>query len=324
MDAALWASVRELLESTAGEGQALGQVGSSVDTGPTGLLDYASYFDIALPSFAETRASAEGIAAATDRLKRRRPAPEALEPRAEPPRITNFSPETYSPLEIEQMSRWWDIEPANRMAMTRARDEEFSRARCQIRVAMEHLRESAPELHGEVETIIRDIVLSRPDGSNLINYGGASSFALWGALTINAETQVEWLQLYRQIVHEAGHNMLFGIARDQPLVANDPGDRSPSPVRADPRPIDGIFHAAFVSAREAFAFEALLRRHEATGCLSEDDAEVLLSLLEFSVLDFWGCVEALRGGTAQLTGLGEAVLADCEAFMTANFAIEPL
>jgi hypothetical protein len=62
----------------------------------------------------------------------------------------------------------------------------------------------------------------------------------------------------------------------------------------------------------------------AAGCLSEDDAEVLLSLLEFSVLDFWGCVEALRGGTAQLTGLGEAVLADCEAFMTANFAIEPL
>jgi HEXXH motif-containing protein len=288
----------------------------------TDLLDYAAYFDLALAASAPVEVTNEAKLRAIEHLQRRIGVAAGSSANSAPPRVTNYSEEDYTVHQLDQMRRWWDIEPANRMAMTRATDDEFDRTRRQIEVAMDLLREAAPELHQEVEIIVRDIVLSRPDGTNLINYSGASSFALWGGLTINAETQREWVQLYRQIVHEAGHNLLFGIARDQPLVTDDPSERRPSPIRADPRPMDGIFHAAFVSAREAYAFEALLSRHDETKCLSADDAVILNDLLELSVLAFWDAVETLRG-EAQLTTLGEAVLSDCEAYMASQFALEP-
>jgi HEXXH motif-containing protein len=322
MDGALWTSVGELLAGAAAEKANAASDGPANDAEPTSLLDFGAYFDLELKPPAEEEVPAEAKAAAIARLQRRLPFADKQRTPTEPPRITNFSAEYYSADEIERMRRWWDIEPANRMGIVRATDAEFARSCDAIEVAMAHLRDALPELHGEILTIIRDIVLAKPDGSNLINYSGASSFALWGALTVNAETQVDWLQFYRQIVHEAGHNLLFGIAREQPLVLDDPSDRRSSPIRADPRPMDGIFHAAFVSAREVLALDALLCRHESTGCLSADDAAVVEDLLQISALAFWDSVEAVRGGGAQLTGLGDAVLADCEAYMNATFAIE--
>lgn len=319
MDEALWTSARELLEEL---GEADAPASGAAAPRPADLLDYAAYFDLALVSPAETVDPAQVREKAIAHLQRRLPTADLTDVPAAPPRITNFSTEHYTADQIEQMRRWWDIEPANRMAMIEASDEEFARGQRLIAVALGHLRDAAPELHGEVEIIVRDIVLARPDGTNLINYAGASSFALWGALTINAETHHDWIQFYRQIVHETAHNLLFGISREQPLVLDDPASRLPSPIRADPRPLDGIFHAAFVSAREALALDALLRRHETTGCYSDDDAQVFMDLLEIGVFAFWDCLETLRNG-AQLTEHGETILADCEAYMSANFAVEP-
>jgi HEXXH motif-containing protein len=330
MDESLWSSIRDLLPELTDGQVTSGQVtGQSADSGSsaqppeaTNLLDYAAYFDLALAASAPVDVTVEAKSRAIEHLQNRLRVAARSSANSAPPRVTNYSEEEYTVHQLDQMRRWWDIEPANRMAMTRATDDEFARTRSQIEVAMDLLREAAPELHQEIEIIVRDIILSRPDGTNLINYSGASSFALWGGLTINAETQREWAQLYRQIVHEAGHNLLFGIARDQPLVMDDPSERRPSPIRADPRPMDGIFHAAFVSAREAYAFEALLSRHDETSCLSSEDAVILDDLLELSVLAFWNAVETLRE-EARLTALGEAVLADCEAYMSAQFAVEP-
>lgn len=327
MDAVLWASARELLEERAGvvlpDGAADG-VSPVTAASPTHLLDYAAYFDLALPAAADAQGPTDIELAAIAHLRRRLP------DRAEPlaalpavPRITNFSTPDHTFEQVEQMRRWWDIEPANRMAQTRATDEEFARVEQLIGVALEYLRNVSPEQHGEVLTVVRDIVLSRPDGTNLINYSGASSCALWGAITINSETHVEWVQVYRQIVHETGHNLLFGIARDQQLVSDDPSKRRASPIRADPRPMDGIFHAAFVSAREALAFDALLIQQDKTGEFSAEDVVIIEDLLELSVLAFWDCIETLRDG-AELTELGEAVLRDCESYMSENFAVEPV
>lgn len=337
MDEALWSSVRDVLSEETGGSMPAGTSPypagpddpgsgdpSSGDGGPTNLIDYACYFDLTLAPPDGTIVSAADRASATRHLVRRLAAHDRSPPQAKPPRIANFSTDDFSAEELERMHRWWDIEPANRMAMTSASAEDLARARAMIEIAMNHLRDAAPQLHGEVQTIIRDIVASRPGAASLFHYGGASSFALWGALTINVETQREWLQLYRQIVHEAGHNILFAMARDEPLVLDRPDDRRASPVRADPRPLDGIFHAAFVSARESIAFDQLLCRHAAVRCLSDDDAGALEDLLSLSVVAFWDCVEVLRDGGAHLTPLGEAVLADCESYMTANFALEPL
>lgn len=324
MDAALWSSVSDLLSDPGVVGDALvsAVIDGDVDAaGPTRHLDFAAYFDLTLtPAYTDATPQAAKAAAVTRLARRSRAARDSGAPSA-PLRVSNFSLDDYTAEEIASMTRWWDIEPDNRMAMTGASAAELAHARSLVDVACGHLRAATPVLCEEIETIVRDIVLSRPDpAENRLNYGGASSFALWGALTINVETQIEWLQFFRQIVHEAGHNLLFGIARDGPLVLDDASVRVASPIRADPRPMDGVFHAAFVSARESFAFDMLLRHHEANPRMSDADAGLLADLLEISVLAFFDCRDTLREDAA-LTPLGDAILTDCEGYMTANFAV---
>lgn len=316
MDRVLWESVRSVLAEQS-------QFDAEPASGnPTCLLDYGAYFDLTLvpPHLCEVppAARAASVAHLRSRLAGMR---DPFPAEAAPLRISNFSSDDFSLEEIERMRRWWDIEPANLMAMTAATPADRERSVRLIGVAMDHLGAACPALHEEVHIIVRDIVLSRPDGTNRINYGGASSFALWGALTINTETHHEWTQFYRQIVHEAAHNLLFAIARDGPLIENDPAERRGSPLRADPRPMDGIFHAAFVSAREALACDTLLVCHEATGRLDSGDAAIIDELLGIAVLAFWDCIAQLREH-ARLTELGVAVLADCEAYMNASFTVE--
>jgi len=322
MDSLLWSSARELIDALP---PVPDQSGDAIAAdGPARMLDYGAYFDLALvpPTLDEVPAEAREQAAAHLRRRLAQDVASDLDPA--PPRITAFSAADYSTDQIERFRRWWDIEPANHMAMVEPTDDDVARARRIIPDALARLHDASPELHDETLIIVRDIVISRPDGiNNLINYSGASSFALWGGLTVNGETHHEWIQFCRQIVHEAGHNLLFAIARDEPLVTNDPSERAVSPIRADLRPLDGVFHAAFVTAREVYAFEALLCRNEETGCLAQGDQRIVEDLLTLSVMNFWTSVETLREGGARLTGLGEAVLSDCESWMRENFAIEP-
>jgi HEXXH motif-containing protein len=321
LDEALWTSARDMLDELGEDIPPPAPVETRAC--PTHLLDFAAYFDLDQCMRPDLRTPPERKDRAVAHLAGRLSAAVPLAPEAAPPRISNFDPTFYTPEQLDRMSRWWDAEPANRMALSRASDAEYTRSLREIDKALDYLRQAAPEIHGELEFVIRDVVLAKPDGTNLINYSGASSFGLWGAITINAETQCEWIQFYRQLVHELGHNLLFAIARDTPLVKADPSVRRPSPIRADPRPLDGIFHAAFVSAREAVALEQLLSWHEDGGELAGDDAEIIADTLELSVLAFWECLETLRGDEQGPTEFGEAVLADCEAYMAANFALEP-
>jgi hypothetical protein len=324
MDRALWDSVPPLLDEA---GAVSPEEDAPADTAgipaPTGLLDYAAYFDLDASVRRQDPPSDAVRARAVARLHERLAQAIPLEPLANPPRITNYTLACYPQDQLDQMSRWWDTEPANRIALTGIDDAAYLRSCRAIEQALRYLREAAPALHAEVEIVVRDIVLAQPDGSHLMDYGGASSFALWGAITLNAEAQRDWTQVYTQIVHETGHNLLFALARNEPLVTAEPATRLRSPIRADARPVDGIFHAAYVSAREALALESLLRWDEAGGDLPPQDVDPITDALEASVLAFWDCVETLRRDTGSLTELGAAVLADCESYMSATFALEP-
>ena len=317
MDALLLASMAEM-------SQASSSVAESEASRPPYFLDYAAYFDLSIGDSGGEALDEQARSFAADAVARRLSVPEHGDPAAAMPRITRFSTADYSTRQLDQMHRWWDIEPANRMAMTDPSDEEFDTVSAAVRTAMEHLALAAPEMHGEVEVLIRDIVLSKPDGTQRLNYSGASSFALWGALTINAETQREWLQAYRQIVHETAHNLLFAIARNGELVTVDAAERAQSPIRADPRPLDGVFHAAFVSARESLAYDRLLVRHEREGMLGAGDPEILEDLLELSVVAFYDALDTLRAQDGLLSAFGAGILDDCEAYMSEAFAIEPV
>ena len=57
------------------------------------------------------------------------------------------------------------------------------------------------------------------------------------------------LDTAQALAHESGHNLLFGFCASESLVENADEELFASPLRADPRPMDGVFHATYVVAR---------------------------------------------------------------------------
>lgn len=319
MDSALLESARLVLDRLsavpmAAHGHGLGGRGPEA-------LDYGAYFDLLLdPPHGDPISQAERTAA-VDHLTGRlgeggivQPAPTAM------PSITALSDAYYSPDAIARFIRWWDIEPDNAMALIGVSGQELDVARGRIETALDRMRQAVPELHGEIVATVKEIVICRQDEARLHSFAGATSFALWGAVLLNYDAHQHWQQYYKSIVHEGAHNLLFAIARNEPLVSDDPHDWRHSPLRGQDRPMDGIYHAAFVSARESLAFDRLLSWHEETGCLSQEEIDASEGILEGSVLSFWSCTEAVRRD-GHLTPLGESILNECEEFMTASFAV---
>ena len=126
-----------------------------------------------------------------------------------------------------------------------------------LNLAFDLLAKTSPDLFQEFETLIREIVLVAPDGSSEDAFEGGTSFKLWGALFLNAESDASPVELAITLAHEEGHAVLFGMCRDEMLVENMDDARYWSAIRQSERPLEGIFHATFVSARMAHTAHAI-------------------------------------------------------------------
>jgi HEXXH motif-containing protein len=119
----------------------------------------------------------------------------------------------------------------------------------ELNAALELLERADGEAFRELDGLIAVTILgARPEGSDT-GFDGASTFFLWGAPVINAGLRRTPAQLIDLLVHEASHLILLGVAAGAPLSRNDPRSLYASPLRVDPRPIDGILHAAYVCTR---------------------------------------------------------------------------
>jgi hypothetical protein len=98
-------------------------------------------------------------------------------------------------------------------------------------------------------------------------FAGVTSFLVWGASFINIEYYKTRWDTVQVLVHEVTHALLFALSFDEPLVQNSPLESYQSPLRADPRPMDGIFHATLVCARLAAFNQAWLE----SGLLNGND-----------------------------------------------------
>lgn len=120
------------------------------------------------------------------------------------------------------------------------------------------MRAAAPELAGEIDAIVHEVVPIASDPACRHQMDGGSHFQLWGALFLNASFHPTDVAMMEVIAHESAHSLLFGMCRDEMLVENDDEELYPSPLRTDLRPMDGIYHATFVSARMHWAMARLL------------------------------------------------------------------
>jgi hypothetical protein len=108
------------------------------------------------------------------------------------------------------------------------------------------------DIHDEIEAFLSRIYLAVGSTNPAARrFGGVTSLLVWGASFINLDLHPTRWDAVQFLVHEITHSLLLGLSCDEPLVENPSEEGYHSPLRADPRPMDGIFHATLVCARLA-------------------------------------------------------------------------
>jgi len=207
-------------------------------------------------------------------------------------------------------------DPENLVALDAVDAGELGEGRRRIDAALRLLARAALPLREEIGALINEIVLvgSRP-AAGALAFHGASSFFLWGGLVLNLARHASGVQLVEGIVHEAGHCLLHGFTRGAALTTNGADARHASPLREDPRPIEGLVHAAYVLARMHLAMGALLQ----PGLLEAGDltaaAQAEARARQIAAAENFRSADATIAAHARFTPVGAQVFAEARAYM---------
>jgi HEXXH motif-containing protein len=167
------------------------------------------------------------------------------------------------------------------------------------------------DMAAELRALIVQIIGAVPPAAASRGFEGASSFMLWGAVVLNVERHGTPLDAAAGLVHEAAHQLLFGLSQDAPLIENPPAETFPSPLRRGPRPMLGVFHATFVCARLVHAYRRL------HGAAAPAARGLIAARLAAEQTRFRDGYETVRQH-ARLTANGAAIMAAALAAMQAG------
>ena len=186
-------------------------------------------------------------------------------------------------------------------------DEILTAFRPRFTEAMTLVRTADPEMAGEIDIFCRRIILGEPRPGTR-DFGGATTFFLWGATLLNPQGSPDRVALVRSLTHEATHALLFGLAEAKPLTTNDPEERRSSPLRPEPRPLEGIVHATFVLARVNHILIEIARGDS----LSAEERDVIGKAIDRQARLFRSGL-ATVDAHARFTPEGHAIFASCRA-----------
>ena len=271
----------------------------SIRSAPVRPATFAVYTELIESILAEEFGEAEILA----RLLLDIPAPE------QGTRIITLSDEAMGPGQAARHARIIDDDPDRRLGMQPALSDSLDRPRHQIDEAMGLLDSAAPELAGELRALTREIIMVGP-GMYREPFGGATSVYVWGSITLCVDPIEDRLRTALSLVHEATHLLLFGLALGTPLVENEANDRFRSPFRTDPRPMEGIVHAAYVLARLRHAANELV----SSGQLTDDEAEAAKQEATTCRTRFVETLPTIEAA-ARFTEIGRAIFQGAVGFM---------
>jgi len=195
--------------------------------------------------------------------------------------------------------------------------ELFDATKRRIEQAFDLLVRGFPDMAAEIRALLSEIVIAEgPEDPKALTFDGASSYMMWGAMLINGRGQNNVLDTAQALAHESGHNLLFGFCSSQSLVENDDDELFSSPLRKDPRPMDGVFHATYVVARMHLTVSHLLD----AGVLDGREREAALADLAAHRRNFDVGDQVIRDG-GRLTPLGAEVIESARAYMAS--AVQP-
>lgn len=135
--------------------------------------------------------------------------------------------------------------------------EDLERIRAQHDDVLAAISALAPEIGDEFEALVDVVVLAAPTTPELDSYGSATTLAAMGLILINPIAALGFLDHFGTYVHEVTHMVLHALTGDERLSVNDEHERFSSPLRTDPRPMEGVVHATIVCARMAAMYQRL-------------------------------------------------------------------
>ena len=163
--------------------------------------------------------------------------------------------------------RFMSNDPAYRHVFLPPSAEDLAAFKRQFASVMGLLEQAAPELLAELKALISELILVVGPTDAKVHFDGGSSYQLWGALFLNAVRHKTRIDVIDSLAHESAHSRLFGLCTEEAPVRNPDEELHPSPLRAETRPMDGVYHATFVSARMHWAMSRLI----ASGLLTEEE-----------------------------------------------------
>jgi hypothetical protein len=202
-----------------------------------------------------------------------------------------------------------NVDPTTQINFKALSASKFENIRRVANDAFEILDRVAPEIGAETRSLVTEIVFvsSVPN----LSFGGATSFFCWGALFLNADRYRTLVAMIDGLTHESAHAHLFALSLGESFVTNPDDELHPSPLRRDPRPLDGLFHATYVSARVHYAHSHVIE----SGVLSENEESEARKTLAASRTAFSEGLKTLNDH-ASLTPLGRRVMDAARIYMT--------
>ncbi len=209
--------------------------------------------------------------------------------------------------------RLLSLESESSVALTAPDIDEWPNFEERVVAALNLIEAADAALASELRAVIIQIVGAIPATQNGgRGFGGASSFMLWGAVLLNVRLYNTRLDMLAVLIHEAAHQLLFGYSSREPLVENSVEERYKSPLRPDPRPMDGIFHATFVCARMHYAYSRVMQRSQ--NILNQAELDLMVQRLHTYRMKFFDGFETLQR-FGRMTGTGYYILGAAADYM---------
>ncbi|NKY55936.1 aKG-HExxH-type peptide beta-hydroxylase [Nocardia flavorosea] len=176
-----------------------------------------------------------------------------------------------------------------------------------VNQALDLIRISDLDMYGEIHELVAEIRLF--EGGALRAVSSPRSFGLMHLSPPISPTEIAdpTTCFVERIVHEASHIALNAAMIVDPLVLNDPADRFTSPLRPDPRPMSGIYHAAFVLSRVVHVLDRMHAHY---------DPPTLTATFDLMNAKFAETHQVVLDH-AQLSAVGREVLDSCAALVAA-------
>lgn len=172
-------------------------------------------------------------------------------------RVIGFTPDDLRGSLFAMYRSEIDSDEKLRVKLSGGSPEHIRNAQIKLQQSLQLLDQHFPELATELRAFCHQLIIFDDIGSTDMGGESASCFPIWSAVFINMRRDTHPLYVFEALIHEAGHLLLFALSQESPLVENDRSERFSSPLRKDPRTMDGIYHAAFVTARMTIGLESL-------------------------------------------------------------------